>query len=168
MNRRIFGHALGGITAITLMKKQTILTHAIFPSEGWESTPSAVAGSSWPTEVAGVRVKTNAIISLAIQELRNSSSAVLVNHATRTFYFGALIGRANKNNFDPEILFIAVKRGFRVDEVPVSWAHDERTRMSYLKDGMKMLEEIAIIRWNAFMGRYNKKIEHIHRAPQAR
>jgi glycosyltransferase involved in cell wall biosynthesis len=70
--------------------------------------------------------------------------------------------------FDPEILFIAVKRGYRVDEVPVSWAHDERTRMSYLKDGMKMLEEIAIIRWNAFLGRYNKKVEHIHRAPQAR
>ncbi len=37
--------------------------------------------------------------------------------------------------FDPEILFIALKRGFRVVEVPVSWSHDERTRMSYLKDG---------------------------------
>ena len=37
--------------------------------------------------------------------------------------------------FDPEILFIARKRGYRVDEVPVSWAHDERTRISYLKDG---------------------------------
>jgi dolichyl-phosphate beta-glucosyltransferase len=37
--------------------------------------------------------------------------------------------------FDPEILFIALKRGYRVDEVPVSWAHDERTRISYLKDG---------------------------------
>jgi hypothetical protein len=36
--------------------------------------------------------------------------------------------------------------------------------MSYLKDGMKMLEEIAIIRWNALRGRYNKPIEHIHRA----
>ncbi|HTW79230.1 MAG TPA: dolichyl-phosphate beta-glucosyltransferase, partial [Terracidiphilus sp.] len=32
--------------------------------------------------------------------------------------------------FDPEILFIGLKRGFRIDEVPVSWAHDERTRMS--------------------------------------
>jgi len=70
--------------------------------------------------------------------------------------------------FDPEILFIAVKRGYRVDEVPVSWAHDERTRMSYLKDGMKMLEDIVGIRWNAFLGRYNKKVEHIHRAPQVR
>ena len=65
--------------------------------------------------------------------------------------------------FDPEILFIALKRGYRVVEVPVSWAHDERTRMSYLKDGMKMLEEIAVIRWNALLGRYGKQVEHIHR-----
>jgi glycosyltransferase involved in cell wall biosynthesis len=66
--------------------------------------------------------------------------------------------------FDPEILFIALKRGYRIEEVPVSWAHDERTRMSYLKDGIKMLEEIAIVRWNALLGRYGKQIEHIHRA----
>ncbi len=66
--------------------------------------------------------------------------------------------------FDPEILFIALKRGFRVVEVPVSWAHDARSRMSYLRDGMKMLEEIAIIRWNALRGRYGKQVEHIHRA----
>jgi dolichyl-phosphate beta-glucosyltransferase len=66
--------------------------------------------------------------------------------------------------FDPEILFIALKRGYNVVEVPVSWAHDERTSVSYLKDGMKMLEEIAVIRWNAFRGRYGKQVEHIHRA----
>jgi len=66
--------------------------------------------------------------------------------------------------FDPEILFIALKRGYRIEEVPVSWAHDERTRMSYLKDGMKMLEEIAIVRKNALLGRYGKQVEQIHRA----
>jgi glycosyltransferase involved in cell wall biosynthesis len=60
--------------------------------------------------------------------------------------------------FDPEILFIALKRGYRIEEVPVSWAHDERTRMSYLKDGVQMLKEIAIIRWNALLGRYSKPI----------
>lgn len=65
--------------------------------------------------------------------------------------------------FDPEILFIALKRGYRVEEVPVSWAHDERTRMSYLKDGMRMLQDIAIVRWNALLGRYGKQVEHIHR-----
>jgi len=66
--------------------------------------------------------------------------------------------------FDPEILFIALKRGFRVVEVPVSWGHDERTRMSYIKDGAKMLEEIATIRWNALRGHYGKEVEHIQRA----
>jgi len=65
--------------------------------------------------------------------------------------------------FDPEILFIAFKRGYRIQEVPVSWAHDERTRMSYLKDGIQMLEEIAIVRWNALTGRYNRQVERIRR-----
>jgi glycosyltransferase involved in cell wall biosynthesis len=70
--------------------------------------------------------------------------------------------------FDPEILFIALKRGYRIQEIPVSWAHDERTRMSYLKDGMKMLQEIAIVRWNALLGRYSKPVEKIHRAGLAK
>lgn len=65
--------------------------------------------------------------------------------------------------FDPEILFIALKRGFRIAEVPVSWAHDERTRMSYLKDGLRMLQDIAQVRWNALLGRYDRHVERIHR-----
>jgi dolichyl-phosphate beta-glucosyltransferase len=68
--------------------------------------------------------------------------------------------------FDPEVLFIALKRGFWIIEVPVSWAHDSRSRISYIKDGMRMLEEIAIIRWNAFRGLYGKQVENIHRAAQ--
>jgi dolichyl-phosphate beta-glucosyltransferase len=66
--------------------------------------------------------------------------------------------------FDPEILFIALKRGYRIEEVPVSWAHDERTRISYLKDGMRMLQDIAIVRWNALLGRYGREVEPVHRA----
>ena len=66
--------------------------------------------------------------------------------------------------FDPEILFIALKRGYHIQEVPVSWAHDARSRISYLRDGLKMLEEIAIIRWNALRGRYGKQVEQVHRA----
>ena len=70
--------------------------------------------------------------------------------------------------FDPEILFVALKRGFRVVEVPVSWAHDERTRMSYLRDGLQMLKELAIVRWNALTGRYSKCIEAILRTGESR
>lgn len=40
----------------------------------------------------------------------------------------------------------------------MTWGHDERSRMSYLKDGMKMLEEMAIIRGNSVAGRYDEAI----------
>jgi len=60
--------------------------------------------------------------------------------------------------FDPEILFIARKLKYKIVEVPVTWGHDERSRMSYLKDGMKMLEEMAQIRANSLRGRYDEAI----------
>lgn len=60
--------------------------------------------------------------------------------------------------FDPEILFIARKLGYEIREVPVTWGHDERSRISYLKDGLKMLEEMARIRSNSLAGRYDKAI----------
>jgi glycosyltransferase involved in cell wall biosynthesis len=63
--------------------------------------------------------------------------------------------------FDPEILFIALKRGYTVREVPVTWGHDERTRISYLKDGVQMLEELVYIRWNAFTGVYDRQVKDI-------
>ncbi len=60
--------------------------------------------------------------------------------------------------FDPEILFIARKLKYVVREVPVTWGHDERSRMSYLRDGFKMLEEMAVIRANSLQGRYDEAI----------
>jgi dolichyl-phosphate beta-glucosyltransferase len=70
--------------------------------------------------------------------------------------------------FDPEILFIARKRGYRVAEVPVSWAHDSRSRISYLRDGLQMLKELAIVRWNALMGRYRKPTTQIQRMGESK
>ncbi|ADV83724.1 dolichyl-phosphate beta-glucosyltransferase [Terriglobus saanensis] len=66
--------------------------------------------------------------------------------------------RIERWGFDPEILFIARKLGYGVKEVPVTWGHDERSKMSYLKDGAKMLEEMAIIRSNSVAGRYDRDI----------
>lgn len=60
--------------------------------------------------------------------------------------------------FDPEILFIARKLRYVIREVPVTWGHDERSRISYLRDGMKMLEDMARIRTNSLAGRYDEAI----------
>jgi dolichyl-phosphate beta-glucosyltransferase len=56
--------------------------------------------------------------------------------------------------FDPELLFIANKFGFRVAEVPVEWAHSGGTRISPLRDGTRMFFELLKIRWNALRGNY--------------
>jgi len=66
--------------------------------------------------------------------------------------------RIERWGFDPEVLFIARKLGYTIREVPVTWGHDERSRMSYLRDGLKMLEEMAAIRGNSLAGRYDKDI----------
>jgi len=66
--------------------------------------------------------------------------------------------RIERWGFDPEILFIARKLHYTVREVAVTWGHDERSKMSYLRDGAKMIEEIAFIRWNSLFGRYDKAI----------
>lgn len=105
---------------------------------------------------------TRLVMSLPFADTQCGFKA-FTRHAAQTVFQLQTIERWG---FDPEILFIALKRGFRVVEVAVSWGHDERTRMSYIKDGAKMLEEIATIRWNALRGRYGKDVEHIHRASQ--
>jgi len=57
--------------------------------------------------------------------------------------------------FDPEILFLARKFGFRVQEVPVAWAHSGGTRIHPLTDGSRMFWDMLRIRWNDLTGKYD-------------
>jgi dolichyl-phosphate beta-glucosyltransferase len=57
--------------------------------------------------------------------------------------------------FDPEILFLARKFGFRVQEVPVVWAHSGGARIHPLTDGSRMFWEMLRIRWYDLTGRYD-------------
>jgi dolichyl-phosphate beta-glucosyltransferase len=56
--------------------------------------------------------------------------------------------------FDPEILFLAQKLKFKVQEVPVAWAHREGTSINPLIDGSRMMMEMLHIRWNNLTGKY--------------
>jgi dolichyl-phosphate beta-glucosyltransferase len=65
--------------------------------------------------------------------------------------------RIERWGFDPELLFIALHHGYTVREVAVTWGHDERSRISYLKDGSRMLQDLLFIRWNQLRGVYRRK-----------
>lgn len=56
--------------------------------------------------------------------------------------------------FDPEVLFLARKFGFKVKEIPVLWGHSGGTRIHPLIDGSRMFQEMLRIRWNDLTGKY--------------
>lgn len=61
--------------------------------------------------------------------------------------------------FDPELLYLAEKLGFVIEEVPVAWSHREGTRINPLVDGIKMFGEMLVIRWNSVCGKYSATTE---------
>ena len=62
--------------------------------------------------------------------------------------------RVERFGFDPEVLFLAKRNGLRVAEVPVRWSHDSATKVNVLADGVRMLFELLLVRWNAIRGLY--------------
>jgi len=62
--------------------------------------------------------------------------------------------RIERWGFDPEILFLARKFGFRVEEVPVLWGHSGGTRIHPLVDGAHMFQEMLRVRWYDLTGKY--------------
>ena len=62
--------------------------------------------------------------------------------------------RVERFGFDPEVLFLAKRNGLRVAEVPVRWSHDSATKVNVLSDGVRMLFELLLVRWNAIRGLY--------------
>jgi glycosyltransferase involved in cell wall biosynthesis len=62
--------------------------------------------------------------------------------------------RVERWGFDPELLFLADKFELRTAEVPVEWAHDHRSKISPVRDGLKMGVEMLTVRWNEIKGLY--------------
>ena len=56
--------------------------------------------------------------------------------------------------FDPEILFLARKLGFKVEEVPVLWGHSGGARINPVTDGARMFQEMLRVRWYSITGEY--------------
>ncbi len=57
--------------------------------------------------------------------------------------------------FDVELLFIAKKRGYKIKEVPIIWHHVQTSRVSPIKDSIRMFRDVLKIRLNDIRGVYN-------------
>ncbi len=67
--------------------------------------------------------------------------------------------------FDPEILFLADKFKLKTVEVPVEWAHDHRSKISPLRDGIRMVGEFFQVRMNDIQGKYEQPALAIDESP---
>jgi glycosyltransferase involved in cell wall biosynthesis len=66
--------------------------------------------------------------------------------------------RVERWGFDPELLFLANKFKLRTVEVPVEWAHDHRSKISPVRDGLKMGVEMLAVRWNDMRSLYKMPV----------
>jgi dolichyl-phosphate beta-glucosyltransferase len=57
--------------------------------------------------------------------------------------------------FDVELLFLAVRFGLSVEEVPVVWRNDPQSRVSVITDPLQMFLDLLRIRWRFRRGAYN-------------
>lgn len=76
--------------------------------------------------------------------------------AFRQSIVNPVIGRMTCDGFgaDCEMLYIAAKLGYTVDEVPVRWLNSPDTRVHPIFDSLDMLREVLLIRFKALMGKY--------------
>lgn len=56
--------------------------------------------------------------------------------------------------WDPEVLFLANRLRFRVAEIPVEWAHDERSKINPIRDGFSIIVDMIRVRWFHLRGAY--------------
>ena len=58
--------------------------------------------------------------------------------------------------FDVEVLYIALKRGYRVVEVPIQWYYQSDSRVRPVHDTLRMIRELLTVRWNDLRGKYKE------------
>ena len=60
--------------------------------------------------------------------------------------------------FDVEILYLARRRGYRVQQLAIDWYYDADSRVRGLSDSLSMLGEILRIRLYALLGFYRRRL----------
>ncbi|MFC2030968.1 dolichyl-phosphate beta-glucosyltransferase [Chloroflexota bacterium] len=61
--------------------------------------------------------------------------------------------------FDVEILFIAQRFGYGIQEVPVVWYYGAESKISPVKDTLRMFRELLLVRRNGRSGLYDRKTD---------
>lgn len=64
------------------------------------------------------------------------------------------INQAFTGAFDVELLYLALKKGYRIAEIPVFWQHYKTTRVNPINDSLRMFIDVLKIRLYDLLGFY--------------
>ncbi len=64
------------------------------------------------------------------------------------------VARVDGFAFDAEVVFLAVRGGYDVVDLPVTWRNDADSRVSPLRHSLQMLRDLVRIRWHHVWGGY--------------
>lgn len=56
--------------------------------------------------------------------------------------------------FDIEVLYLARRLGYSIEEVPVHWTYGRQSRIRALRDSWRMFRDIWRVRWRCWQGHY--------------
>lgn len=62
--------------------------------------------------------------------------------------------RVERFSFDVEMIFLALRAGLAVEEVPVRWYNDAESKVRFLRDASRMFGDVLRIRWWSLSGAY--------------
>jgi dolichyl-phosphate beta-glucosyltransferase len=66
------------------------------------------------------------------------------------------IARIDGYGFDLEVLFIALRRRYRIAEIPINWTDRPGSKVRVVRDGLAMFRELALIRRHYARGLYEE------------
>ncbi len=66
--------------------------------------------------------------------------------------------------FDVEVLLMAQLQGLRVQEVPIEWHYRENSKVSVVRDPVRMIRDLWQIRANGRRGVYGNRVRSPHRS----
>lgn len=62
--------------------------------------------------------------------------------------------------FDVELLFLAVRSGYRVAEIPIDWYYAKGSKVRPVRDTFAMVGDVLRVRWNDLRGKYDERPRH--------
>jgi glycosyltransferase involved in cell wall biosynthesis len=65
-----------------------------------------------------------------------------------------ITNKAYLGSYDVEALYIARKLKYKIKEVPVTWTYVKTTRLSHIRDSIKMAWDVLRIKVNGILGKY--------------